>query len=291
MDRELPVKLTEHEVAEKGESIAAKMLRVKKLRKTRREHFKNMTAQIDAELDNMEQIAETIVAGTEARKQGDMFVDDEVVPSQGEAAAALAEVAKRAPEYHKNGELCRRDVCKRRHMTAEVCRAQGIKVEGDPLVPETVAAAITLALGSPCPGCEKPLESAVEVLKGLCETCQTQKPGEDPLAGTPEAAPTVNAEGTIEGAGPAVQSGMELVDYSAIEADDPRPRCSACNDVLNADEVAKGHGLDQKCIDAAGGESVTTEPTRDEHPPEDVDPPHAEPESEDAPAVGGEAGA
>lgn len=279
MDRELPVKLNEHEIAERGEVIASKMLRVKQLRKKRREDFRNMTAQIDAELDNMQQIAETIMSGVEARKQSDLRFGDEVVPSQTEATEALAEVEKRASErpteYHKNGEICRRDVCKRRHMSAEQCRAAGIVIEGDPIAPEGEGKP-AVAVGSPCPGCDKPLETATEAVKGLCETCQTSKGG-DALEGTPQAAPPADgetnpAEGeTEQPAGETDEAASETVD-----ADDPRPRCSSCTVVLNADEVEKQIGMCQGCIDQAGGEDAPATP---------------EPDTAETPALGGEAGA
>jgi hypothetical protein len=174
LDRELPVKLTEHEIAERGETIAAKMLRVKTLRKKRREDLRSINAQIEAELDTVQSIAETIMGGVEARKQGDLFVSDEVVPSQGEAAAALAEVAERVEPvlYHRDGAICRKDPCKRRHLSAEQLDKAGIVREGkQPFEPSE-------AESDPRPKCSAcgTVLTAMEVVKklGLCETCQVE---------------------------------------------------------------------------------------------------------------------
>lgn len=287
MDREVPVKLTEHEVAERAEIMSAKLLRVKALKRQRREAHRNLTAQIEAELEEANRIARVVAEGIEARKQSELKYGDEVVPSASEATAALAELEKRsqerAPEYHKNGELCKRDVCKRRHLTLEQARAAGIKVEGDPITPEGAEGEgkPTLAVGSPCPGCDKNLETATEALKGLCESCQTSKGG-DPLEGTPQAAPAPPAEGETNPAEGETETPSGETNEASGETtsadDDPRPRCSAGGEVLNADEVAKGLGLCQACIDAAGGDDTApaTKP---------------EPDTPETPALGGEAGA
>jgi len=173
MDRELPVKLTEHEIAERGESIAAKMLRVKALRKKRREDLRSINAQIESELDNVQQIAETIMSGVEARKQSEMFVGDEVVPSQTEATAALAQVAKLV-QWHRDGAMCRKDPCKRRHLTPEQLDKAGVVREGQPIEPEAEAPTQV------CMGCGADITglSATERVKGMCEGCQVQ-PHED----------------------------------------------------------------------------------------------------------------
>ncbi len=277
MDQVVPVKLSEHEVAERAEIMSAKLLRVKSLKRQRRETFRNFTAQIEAELEEANRIARVVAEGIEARKQSDLKFGDEVVPSTSEATEALAEIekraAERAPEYHKNGELCKRDVCKRRHMSAEQCRAAGIVIEGDPIAPDEK---VPRAVGSPCPGCDKPLETATEAVKGLCEACQTSKGG-DALEGTPQAAPAAPVGGeTIPAEGETETPSSETIEASSetIDAHDPRPRCSGCAAVLNADEVEKGLGLCQGCIDQAGGVG-DTKPA---------------PETGETPALGGEAG-
>lgn len=281
MDRELPVKLSEHEIAERGETIATKMLRVKALRKKRREDFRNMSAQIDAELDNIETLAETIVNGMENRKQAELFVDQVRDAEAQETLAAVAEgieiegngeaKADSEKRFHRDGALCRKDPCKRRHLTAEQLRANEIVPEGEEIgsVTQADGEAKRPEVGSPCPGCDQPIASAMEAVKGLCESCQLSKGG-DPLEGTPQAAPADTEGGGGEGAqqeGEPVALDMRgdettatpIEDGAGIngdeaEEDDPRARCSGCSAVLNADEVMSKLGLCAACVAAAGGE-------------------------------------
>lgn len=232
MSRELPVKLTEHEVAERAESMAAKLIQIGSLRKKRREDLRSINALIESELDEVQRIARVIADGVEARKQSDIKFGDEVVPSQAEATQALAEVAKFAERYHRNGALCRKDPCKRAHHAPEALRAQGIKVEGDELAP----AEGEPPLAETCGGCDKQLEG-IERVKRLCETCQTSDGG-DPLEGTPDAAALDELAQQLEAAD------IEGV----IPEDDPRPRChiAHCRAVLDADEVEREHGVCSK---------------------------------------------
>lgn len=269
MDRELPVKLTATEIQERGESMAAKMVRVKTLRKKRRDDLRAINAQIEAELDTVQSIAETIMSGIEARKQGDLFVGDQVVgadpnvPTTEESAQALAKVAETAGEspavFHKDGKICRKDPCKKRHLTALQCRTNEIVPEGDEIgsVPQSEAPAAetneasgetsapagetesaegeTIAPSSACIGCGKDLAelSAMERAKKICEECQLAKPADVPLE--EEAA--------------AVASIVGGVLQDVIEADDPRPRCQNGGELLTALEVLAGHGACQNSID------------------------------------------
>lgn len=87
MEREVSVKLTVAEVAERGETLAAKMLHVEHLRTKKREDAKSIQALIDTELDECSRLARVISDQEELRKQGELFVDDEG------ATRALAKIA------------------------------------------------------------------------------------------------------------------------------------------------------------------------------------------------------
>ena len=84
------VRLTDVELIERGQNMAAKLLHVGALRQKKKDDAKNTQALIDTELDEAERLARVITEAEESRKQGDLFVTDKV------ATEALAEVARRA---------------------------------------------------------------------------------------------------------------------------------------------------------------------------------------------------
>jgi len=177
MDAELPVKLNEHEVAERAESMASKLVHIGTLRKKRREDLRSINALIETELDEVQRLARTIVDGVEARKQADLRFGDEVVPSQVEATEALAHVAEivePAKRWHRDGALCKADNCRKRihYENADVLRTNGVVVEGDPLEPEQpaqISAQLCIGCGANITGL-----SAIERVKGVCEGCQME---------------------------------------------------------------------------------------------------------------------
>jgi hypothetical protein len=90
MEKPVPVRLTDPEMADRAQEIAAKILHVKVLRKKKRDDARNVQALIDNELDLVEVLADTITGARELRKQGELFAD------QDTATRTLAEVGKTA---------------------------------------------------------------------------------------------------------------------------------------------------------------------------------------------------
>ncbi len=90
MEKPVPVRLTDPEMADRAQEIAAKILLVKVLRKKKRDDARNTQALIDSELDLVEVLADTITGARELRKQGELFADQET------AVHTLAEVGKTA---------------------------------------------------------------------------------------------------------------------------------------------------------------------------------------------------
>jgi hypothetical protein len=88
MERPLPVRLTDSEMADRAQEIAAKISLVKVLRKKKRDDARNTQVLIDNELDQVELLAEAITDARELRKQGELFVDQET------ATRALAQVGQ-----------------------------------------------------------------------------------------------------------------------------------------------------------------------------------------------------
>jgi hypothetical protein len=90
MEKPVPVRLTDPEMADRAQEIAAKILHVKVLRKKKRDDARNTQVLIDSELDQVELLADTITDARELRKQGELFADQET------AVRTLAEVGKTA---------------------------------------------------------------------------------------------------------------------------------------------------------------------------------------------------
>ena len=91
MDDEVSVKLTVEEIAERGETIARKLIHIGAMRKQAKEAAATSKALIDSELDEVERLARVIGEQEELRRQGDLRFDQ--VPSPAEAQEALAKVA------------------------------------------------------------------------------------------------------------------------------------------------------------------------------------------------------
>jgi hypothetical protein len=90
MEKPVPVRLTDPEMADRAQEIAAKISLVKVLRKKKRDDARNTQVLIDNELDQVELLAEAITDARELRKQGELFADQET------AVHTLAEVGKTA---------------------------------------------------------------------------------------------------------------------------------------------------------------------------------------------------
>jgi polysaccharide deacetylase 2 family uncharacterized protein YibQ len=88
METEVNVKLTDAEIVERAQTLAAKVQHVAVLREKKREDAKSTQALIDAELDEVECLARVIGDQEELRKQGELFVD------QATAARTLAQVER-----------------------------------------------------------------------------------------------------------------------------------------------------------------------------------------------------
>lgn len=266
MDTMVPVRLSDDDIRERGELLAQKNIQIGALRKKRREQLRSINAQIESDLDECDRLSRIIQDGVEARKQGDLFVGDQVVRDPAatqEATEVLAEVAamteERPTRYHGDGALCKRDTCRRRrHLTLEQCQTNGIVAEGQPIgdtgelapAPEDREEEPESDGPPQCVGCNEEL-TAMEIVKklGLCEKCQLQKP-EEVNVREPEASSEVDeieavAE-AIEPDGPSADV-TEDVDFG----EDPRPRCSECHGVLTPDEVSAELGMCSTCVDKA----------------------------------------
>lgn len=254
MAKPLWVPMDEAERKSYVDHLLRHLTRVDELEQQQAAFQKKQRGLISAEMIEIHRLRRVLADDGQQMTLAEARIDD-VTPTPEQATSALAEVAKRVEvRWHKDGKLCTSDTCKRRHVPEQALRNAGVE-------PEQPAAAVEDQPqdGPPkCNGCGAPL-SAMEILRklGVCTTCETQPAGVDPLAGTPEAAAVEQPAGEIENAG---------ID-GVIAEDDPRPRCSACPSVLNADEVEKGVGLCQACVDATA------------------------PETDETPAIGGEAGA
>lgn len=93
-DREVVVKLALSEVLERAEAMARRVAEVQRLRVKKAADAKGTQALIDSALDEIERLGRVITAQEELRKQGDLFVGDEVVPSTAESTQALALIAE-----------------------------------------------------------------------------------------------------------------------------------------------------------------------------------------------------
>lgn len=87
---EVPVKLSDEELLERGENLAVKMLHIETLRTKKKNDAKRTQGLIDEELEEAARLARVITGQEEARKQGDLFVGDQV------ATEALAKVGAAA---------------------------------------------------------------------------------------------------------------------------------------------------------------------------------------------------
>jgi len=268
MDKPLWVPMDAEERKGHVDQLLRHLTRVDELEQALSAFQKKQRGLISAEMLEIHRLRRVLADDGQQMTLADAKIDD-ATPTPEQATAALAEVAKRV-EWHKDGKLCASDTCKRRHVPEQALRNAGVESE-QPATAETTTE--TAAPIETCIGCGAQLVG-IERIKGTCEKCQTQKPGEDPLAGTPEAAPeqtdtvTITPESAtrmIENIDTILGEQQRPIDPGA--EDDPRPRCAACPAVLNADEVEKGLGLCQACIDATA------------------------PESDETPAIGGEAGA
>lgn len=84
MDREVSVRLTDSEIIERAQNLAAKIEHVKILRRKRREDLRSANALIESELDEVERLARVIGSQEELRKQGELFAQDTAVGVLGE---------------------------------------------------------------------------------------------------------------------------------------------------------------------------------------------------------------
>lgn len=259
MAKPLWVKFNEEERKERVDALLRQLDRVEELRESKKAADSKFNSQIEEALDEARRLRAVLRDDGKQMSLADAKVDDmPAEPTKGEAQEALAEVAKRAerqaPRFHKRGELCVSDTCKRRHMTLEQLREGGLEPQGGVL----------------CPGCEKNTLTALEAIKGCCEACQVAKPG-DALADAPGAvtcegckvelpkaeavlvdelipvyacstcAPKWNAEAAV----PDVTEHAAELEAAAEGDEDPRPRCTidGCDRVLSAEEVDAGNGV------------------------------------------------
>lgn len=214
-DPELPVKLTDEQMIQRAQIMAGKLTRIQALRKKRREDLRSINALIESELDEVQRIANTIITAEEMRKQSELHFDEDprnqerVEPTAGEAQDALAKVAQLAevmpPKFHAKGERCDKNPCRRRHLSEEQLRANGIEPEG------AAETAEEEDVRAKCTGCNAVL-TATEVVKklGLCESCQVQIHEEVNVQG---------AEG--EGGEPDEHEGVDELDEATGDDDEP----------------------------------------------------------------------
>ena len=90
MDETTRVRLSDDELIQRAETLAAKIQHVAHLRAKAKEDAKSAREVIEAEIDEIERLARVISEQEEERRQGELFV------SQGEAEKALGEVGARA---------------------------------------------------------------------------------------------------------------------------------------------------------------------------------------------------
>lgn len=93
-DPELPVRLSTEDLAERAETMAAKVKRISFLRDKKAKDAKSTQALIDDELDLLDALATTVQAAEEMRKQSELKFEE--MPDQVKAREALAEVARLA---------------------------------------------------------------------------------------------------------------------------------------------------------------------------------------------------
>jgi len=91
MDVEVRVRLSDAEIIERAQTMAAKVSHIEVLRKKKSDDSKNTQALIDTELDEVQRLARVICEQEEERRQGDLFA-----PTPGQAVDALANVAATA---------------------------------------------------------------------------------------------------------------------------------------------------------------------------------------------------
>jgi len=93
--REVRVKLSDEDLIARAQTMAAKVEHIQHLRRKKRDDSRSLQALIESELDEVERLARVINAQEELRRQGDLFVADEIV-DQETATRALAEAARAA---------------------------------------------------------------------------------------------------------------------------------------------------------------------------------------------------
>lgn len=103
MDAPVRVQLDDAAVAERGRALAEKLGIVATLRAQKKADGEKIQTQIDGILDEAEELRLEILDGAAEKRQGDLFATDVVAGDPGAppptvAAAALAEIAKRADE-------------------------------------------------------------------------------------------------------------------------------------------------------------------------------------------------
>lgn len=91
LDKVVFVKLTDAEIVERAETMAAKIQHVAALREKKAREAKATQALIDEELDELERLARVVSEARDGRRQGELFVGD-LRPE--EATRALVEVAR-----------------------------------------------------------------------------------------------------------------------------------------------------------------------------------------------------
>ena len=90
MSQEVPVKLTDDELLERGKTLAEKNLHIESLQAKKKADAKRTQGFIDEELAEAARLARVITGQEEVRKQADLFVGDVV------ATDALAQVGEAA---------------------------------------------------------------------------------------------------------------------------------------------------------------------------------------------------
>ena len=99
MDAAVRVKLTEEQVADRGRALAEKLGIVKTIRDMKKADNDRHQTMIDAALDEAEAIRLEILEGAEEKRQGDLFVGEEV------ATQILAGVVVAAGEAEPDADV------------------------------------------------------------------------------------------------------------------------------------------------------------------------------------------